>query len=206
MRTPSNLLLCLLLLCNQAGGQGGKGGGRAGRQRSWGFAEGLNGEAIYCGGSSSTSSWIKNGPCSRGQNPRPTAPTPKPRVVNPPPVYKTNPFGQSQYSSFSRPRHSYGSYKAGLGQSYGYRVAGHGTQWGTVFSGGVGLYTGSSKALGLGVGAAFLGGAVAGAADGVAATLATYSVYHRWADTGVTPENTSLSSSHLPSRYCSGKT
>jgi len=76
---------------------------------------------------------------------------------------------------------NFGSYSSGQ-QSYGARVPGYGTNWGTNFAGGVGQYgqsgkTGySKKALGLGVGAGFLGGA----AVGVAGTMATYSAMHKY--------------------------
>ena len=63
---------------------------------------------------------------------------------------------------------------------FGYKNPGYGTNWGTSFLGGAGKYdikNGlSKKALGLGVGAGFLGGAASGAAG----TMATYSVYHRY--------------------------
>jgi len=76
-----------------------------------------------------------------------------------------------------------GSYTEADGKKYGYRTAGHGTNWGTSFSGGTGVYNNknkkkglSKKALGLGVAAGFVGGA----ARGMAGTMATYSVYHRY--------------------------
>ena len=60
------------------------------------------------------------------------------------------------------------------------QTPGYGTSWGTSFANGAGQYKSKSgfskKALGLGVGAGFLGGA----GLGVAGTLATYSVYHRY--------------------------
>ena len=60
------------------------------------------------------------------------------------------------------------------------QAPGYGTSWGTNFANGAGQYKSKSgfskKALGLGVGAGFLGGA----GLGVAGTLATYSVYHRY--------------------------
>ena len=107
------------------------------------------------------------------------------RFPPPKPVYKANPYGQVQYSAYSRPTHSYGKYSAG-GSSYGYRAPGYGTNWGTSFPAGVGSYKGelSSKALGLGVGPGFFGGS-AGARLGVAATMATYAVYHRLEGAGV---------------------
>ena len=88
---------------------------------------------------------------------------------------------QTQYSSFSKPSRPIGSYTGVDGKKYGYRTAGHGTNWGTSFSGGTGVYNKkkkglSKKALGLGVGAGFVGGA----ALGMAGTMATYSVYHRY--------------------------
>jgi len=73
-----------------------------------------------------------------------------------------------------------GSYSTSSGTKYGYRTPGHGTNWGTSFSGGTGVYDKkkgfSKKALGLGVAAGFVGGAALGAAG----TMATYSVYHRY--------------------------
>ena len=61
------------------------------------------------------------------------------------------------------------------------QTPGHGTSWGTNFAGGVGQWKPkkqgvSKKMLGLGVGAGFLGGA----ALGVAGTMASYSVYHKY--------------------------
>ena len=88
---------------------------------------------------------------------------------------------------FVNPKNNYGSYGAryGTGSSlggtsqYSYKSPGYGTNFGTSFPGGVGRYGGkgySKKALGLGVGAGFLGGAALGAAG----TAATYGVYHRY--------------------------
>ena len=96
--------------------------------------------------------------------------------------FKRNPYGVSQYSGYKKPKRSFGSYLFGGGRkSYGYKTLGYGTNWGTNFAGGMGQYkkpkTGiSKKALGLGIGAGFLGGA----ALGVAGTMATYSVYHKY--------------------------
>merc|ERR1712106_64327 len=89
--------------------------------------------------------------------------------------------GAKQYSSFSKPTSSFGSFSAPGGRNYGSKTPGYGTNWGTNFAGGVGQYGKqkkgiSKKALGLGIGAGFLGGA----ALGVAGTMATYSVYHRY--------------------------
>merc|ERR1719186_2597086 len=77
-------------------------------------------------------------------------------------------------------RQSYGTYSNGQ-QSYGARAPGYGTNFGTNFNGGVGKYGSenkgfSKKALGLGVGAGFLGGA----ALGVGGTMATYSAVHKY--------------------------
>ena len=96
--------------------------------------------------------------------------------------FSKNPYGVSQYSGFSKPKKSIGSYLFGRNkQSYGYKTPGYGTNWGTNFAGGMGQYKKpkkgfSKKALGLGIGAGFLGGA----ALGVAGTMATYSVYHKY--------------------------
>jgi len=103
--------------------------------------------------------------------------------VNPKQNYGTG--GKQNYGTGG----SYGSYGsrygtgaglAGAGASqYSYRSPGYGTNFGTSFPGGVGRYGGSGyskKALGLGVGAGFIGGA----ALGVAGTMATYGVYHRY--------------------------
>jgi type II secretory pathway pseudopilin PulG len=91
-------------------------------------------------------------------------------------------YGAGKYNQYSFPkttssfgRHSFGN------QHYGASTRGYGTNWGTNFGSGVGRYPQqkkgfSKKALGLGVGAGFLGGA----ALGVAGTMATYSVYHRY--------------------------
>jgi len=95
--------------------------------------------------------------------------------------FKKNPFGINQYSSFGKPKQSFGSYLFGGKKNYGSRVPGYGTNWGTNFGSGVGRYgTGkkgfSKKALGLGIGAGFLGGA----ALGVGGTMATYSAMHKY--------------------------
>ena len=94
-----------------------------------------------------------------------------------PAVFKPNKFGQTQYSSFSKPMQPIGKYAGAGGAMYGYRIGDQGTNWGTSFPGGTGKFKGSTskKALGLGVSSSFLGGA----ASGVAGTFATYSVYHR---------------------------
>jgi len=93
--------------------------------------------------------------------------------------FKPNPFGTKQYSGWSKPTRSFGSYSSG-GTKYGYKTPGYGTSWGTNFAGGTGKYVAkkgfSKKALGLGIGAGFLGGAALGAAG----AMATYSVYHRY--------------------------
>ena len=92
--------------------------------------------------------------------------------------FKKNPWGVSQYSAFSKPKKSFGSHLfGGSGKSYGYKAPGYGTNWGTNFGGGLGQYGSgkqkkgfSKKALGLGIGAGFVGGA----ALGVAGTMASY--------------------------------
>jgi len=91
-----------------------------------------------------------------------------------------NPFGTSQYSSFGKPKKSFGSFLFGK-KSYGAKTQGYGTNFGTNFGGGVGRYgTGKKgygkKALGLGVAAGFLGGA----ALGVGGTMATYGAIHKY--------------------------
>ena len=71
------------------------------------------------------------------------------------------------------------SYGSSNKNTYSYKSPGYGTRFGTSFPGGVGIYGGkgfSKKALGLGVGAGFIGGA----ALGVAGTAATMGVYHRY--------------------------
>jgi len=99
--------------------------------------------------------------------------------VNPKQNYGT---GGSSYGSGGSYGSRYGTGGTGLGGSsggYSYRSPGYGTNFGTSFPGGVGRYGGngySKKALGLGVGAGFIGGA----ALGVAGTMATYGVYHRY--------------------------
>ena len=98
--------------------------------------------------------------------------------------FSKNPYGVSQYSGFKKPKKSFGSYLfggSGSKKSFGYKTPGYGTNWGTNFAGGMGQYKKpkkgiSKKALGLGIGAGFLGGA----AVGVAGTMATYSVYHKY--------------------------
>jgi len=76
---------------------------------------------------------------------------------------------------------NFGSYSQG-NTHYGSRTPGYGTSWGTNFNSGVGQYPVagkqgfSKKALGLGVGAGFLGGA----ALGVGGTMATYGAMHKY--------------------------
>ena len=73
---------------------------------------------------------------------------------------------------------SYGN-NFGSKNTYSYKSPGYGTKFGTSFPGGVGKYGGkgfSKKALGLGVGAGFVGGAALGAAG----TVASMGVYHRY--------------------------
>ena len=90
--------------------------------------------------------------------------------------FKKNPWGVNQYSGYSKPKKSFGSRLfGGSGKSYGYKTPGYGTNWGTNFGGGLGKYGKqkkgfSKKALGLGIGAGFVGGA----ALGVAGTMASY--------------------------------
>ena len=96
--------------------------------------------------------------------------------------FKKNKYGVNQYAGYSKPKKSFGSYLfGGKKKSYGYKAPGYGTNWGTNFNNGMGQYKKekkgfSKKALGLGIGAGFLGGA----AVGVAGTMATYSVYHKY--------------------------
>jgi len=74
---------------------------------------------------------------------------------------------------------SRGTYSAPGGKTFGSATPGHGTSWGTSFPSGVGKYQSkgvSKKALGLGIGAGFLGGAALGAVGG----MATASVYQRY--------------------------
>jgi len=74
---------------------------------------------------------------------------------------------------------SRGTYSAPGGKTFGSATPGHGTNWGTSFPSGVGKYKSkgiSKKALGLGIGAGFIGGA----ALGVAGAMATASVYQRY--------------------------
>jgi len=98
-------------------------------------------------------------------------------------VLRPNRYGTNQYQSFSKPSLGQRLGQRLFGSSrkpYGYNTPGHGTSWGTNFAGGVGRYKPSGgiskKMLGLGVGAGFLGGA----ALGVAGTMASYSVYHKY--------------------------
>ena len=119
--------------------------------------------------------------------------------------------GVKQYSAYTPPTKSLGTHIFGK-KTVGYKVKtslpfttsklisdytqapGYGTSWGTSFANGAGQYKSKSgfskKALGLGVGAGFLGGA----GLGVAGTLATYSVYHRYQ---VPDEGCSLKSTFL---------
>ena len=90
---------------------------------------------------------------------------------------------------------SRGTYSAPGGKTFGSATPGHGTNWGTSFPSGVGKYELevktriyhipetrykskgiSKKALGLGIGAGFLGGAALGAGS----AMATASVYQRY--------------------------
>jgi len=117
--------------------------------------------------------------------------------VNPKPASNSGGFGGGKQpiggGGFVNPKQNYGSSfgnygtrsKYGTGSSFGgtpsysYRSPGYGTNFGTSFPGGRGKYGGSGfskKALGLGVGAGFLGGAALGAAG----TMAMYGVYHRY--------------------------
>jgi len=93
--------------------------------------------------------------------------------------FKKNKYGMNQYSAFSKPKKSFGSFLFGK-KKYGSKTPGHGTGFGTNFASGAGRYKQkkgfSKKALGLGIGAGFLGGA----ALGVAGTMATYSVVHKY--------------------------
>jgi len=97
--------------------------------------------------------------------------------------YSMNPFGVNQYSGFGKPKKSFGSFLFGGKKAYGAKTPGYGTRWGTNFAGGVGKYGHgggskgfSKKALGLGVGAGFLGGA----ALGIGGTMATYGAIHKY--------------------------
>lgn len=98
-------------------------------------------------------------------------------------VLRPNRYGTNQYQSFSKPSLTQRLGQRLFGSSrkpYGYNTPGHGTSFGTNFAGGVGRFKPSGgiskKMLGLGVGAGFLGGA----ALGVAGTMASYSVYHKY--------------------------
>jgi len=98
-------------------------------------------------------------------------------------VLRPNRYGTNQYQSFSKPSLGQRLGQRLFGSSrkpYGYNTPGHGTSFGTNFAGGVGRFKPSGgiskKMLGLGVGAGFLGGA----ALGVAGTMASYSVYHKY--------------------------
>jgi len=112
--------------------------------------------------------------------------------------YPRQTWGRSSSSSSSHPRQtvggtrglggggfvapkpiSRGTYSAPGGKTFGSATPGHGTSWGTSFPSGVGRYQSkgvSKKALGLGIGAGFLGGA----ALGVGGAMATNSVYQRY--------------------------
>jgi len=77
---------------------------------------------------------------------------------------------------------SRGTYSAPGGRTFGSATPGHGTSWGTSFPSGVGKYKSkgiSKKALGLGIGAGFLGGAALGVAGGMA-TASVYQRYHEY--------------------------
>ena len=81
--------------------------------------------------SSSSRSWASSSSRVGGRSP-----IAKPKQT----VFKRNNFGQTQYSSFSKPSRPMGSYSTSSGTKYGYRTPGHGTNWGTSFSGGTGVY------------------------------------------------------------------
>jgi hypothetical protein len=167
------LLLCLAGGQVQAGRRSG-GSGRSGGSRSWGW--GGRRAAPAPAPASSSSSW---GRSSRGSSSYPRQaykPAPSSAYKPSAPAYKPSaPAYRPSAPAYS----GGGRYTAAGGQSFGYSAPGHGTSWGTSFPGGVGRYGSSGvskKALGLGVGAGFLGGA----ALGMAGTMATYGVYHRW--------------------------
>ena len=185
MRLQTFLLLCLVLgICALPRGGGRGGGGRGGGGRGgWGRGSSGRSSSRSWGSwgrrsSTSRSSWSSSGSRLGGRSSLAGGGFVKPK----PAVFKPNKFGQTQYSSFSKPSRPIGSYAGVGGKKYGYRTPGHGTNWGTSFSGGTGVYNKkkkrgmSKKALGLGVAAGFVGGAALGAAG----TMATYSVYHRW--------------------------
>ena len=176
------LVLLLTLAESRRGGGGRGGGGRSGG--GWGTRSGSSssrsGSSSWFGSRSSSSrsssssgsrsgSWASGG--SRSSS------------------YPKQQYGSGGSRSSSRtpiggggfvnPKAtSYGS-AFGSKNTYNYKSPGYGTKFGTSFPGGVGKYGGkgfSKKALGLGVGAGFIGGA----ALGVAGTAATMGVYHRY--------------------------
>lgn len=183
MRLLVFLLLTLVISLDAVprGGRGGGGRGGGGRfgGGSWGRSSSGRSSSSSWGSRSSSSSYPRQSFTSTGSRGRTSIggggfvkPTPVKSV------FKPNKFGQTQYSSFSKPSGNYGSYTGSGGKAYGYKAPGGGTNWGTSFSGGHGQYKRgiSKKALGLGVAAGFVGGAALGAAS----TMATYSVYHRF--------------------------
>ena len=188
MQLQTSLLLCLVLGTNTLprGGRGGRGGGRGGGGGRWSF--GRMGRSSRGGSYSSYGSSSSRLSSSSGSGNSRTTAAPSTHRQIPyvegvdffklkPTVFKPNLFGQSQYSSFSKPMRPTGKYAGAAGAMYGYRIGDQGTNWGTSFPGGTGKFRGriSEKTLGLGVSSSFLGGSAAGTTG----TMATYSVYHR---------------------------
>jgi len=164
-------VVLLLGVDGRRGGGGRGGGGRSGGRSSGGWF----GSRRSSSSSSSGSSYPKQqwGSSSSGGS-------------------KGSSYGGGQSKTpiggggFVKPKTGYGSYgsasssyKGSGTPSYSYRSPGYGTNYGTSFAGGAGRYQGSglsTKRVGLGVGAGFLGGA----AVGVGVGIATASVYHRY--------------------------
>jgi len=166
------VLLFLFSFCDGRRGGGGRSGGFGGFGRS---SSGRSGGFFSRSRSSSSRSSSSGGAWGSGSK----GSYPKQQWTNggrKTPGSSGTPIGGG---GFVNPKAtSYGS-SFGSKNTYSYKSPGYGTNFGTSFPQGVGKYGGkgfSKKALGLGVGAGFLGGAALGAAG----TVATMGVYHRY--------------------------
>ena len=183
----SFLVLVFLLTLGESrrGGGGSRGGGGwGGGSRSSSSSSSRSGSRSWFGGSSSRSSSSSNsrsGSWAGSSSSRGSSGSNYPRQQYGSGSSRTSGGSRTPIGGggFVNPKAtSYGS-SYGAKNTYSYKSPGYGTKFGTSFPGGVGKYGGkgfSKKALGLGVGAGFIGGA----ALGVAGTAATMGVYHRY--------------------------
>lgn len=182
-------LLSDLVVCRRGGGGGGGGrsggggglfGGRRSSSSSWGSSNSRSSYPKQQWGSNTGSNTGSNYPKQQygAKNTQSNVPIGGGGFVNP--KGSGSNLGGGNYGSRGYGSSNYGS-SGGTGgvPNYSYRNPGYGTNYGTSFTSGRGMYGGSGmyrKPLGLGVGAGFLGGAAIGLATGVA----TMSVYHRY--------------------------